>query len=302
MNKKIANLFNEKGLTVNRNTASGSYMGYDVNVGVSSGRIMTLIVCHIENASELSTKLNALKLKFTQISFNSFGILMFTNGITINGAYKNVNQNLDIILPILKENGIKGSTYCPVCGDILSDNKVTVNVDGFNVSIDEECRNVVNQKIEESERAFQEMPNNYAKGAVGALVGAVVGGLITYVLFFIGLVSAWAAVAGAFLGCFLYKKLGGKPNGVMVAINLVLNVIIQPLVVFIVYLRAANATCIANNYTERGIAALNLCFKKVDGFKIEMFSNIALVILFAVIGIAISSFYLIKGIKRSKKI
>ncbi len=307
MNKKIKEFLTNKGLTITGTTAFGLIDNYEVNFAVNSAQFSQPVAFHIsffainEIKSEIWKQFNELNIKGIGFSFTPYGMLFTFTGMTFGSIAKNINDNFDKIIEVINQYEVKKTPYCPICGsEITQENSKTCTIQGFRITLDQDCVNKINHEIQADNAAFEELPNNYGKGFVGILIGSIAGVVIAFILFMIGFISAISAVAGIWLGSYLYQKFGGKPNAVMVIMSSLTTLVFLLLFVFIIYVYVANVADI--NVTSTGFAAFTEAMRNVPEFKTEFISNLLMTVLFSAIGAGYEAYSLFRKVKRNKSI
>ena len=306
MNKKLTEFLTEHGLTVNNNRAYGVFGGFETNVELRTfdnvAPFYLLFSCYAtdEQKRTITQQLNAQAIKFLKFAFSPYGLEIGLNDITLGRLIKRLEEVLNKICTILTENGALGVGYCPVCGNALdfADSK-KCNVEGFTISIDNTCVENINNLIAAENKEFNEAPNHYGRGFLGALIGALVGVGIAIGFYAAGFISALSAFVAIFLGELLYRKLGGKPNKVMVVILSVTTFVTQILTVLGIYL------VVCAQYTSQagmGTFSLFLRMMQEPEFSALFFRDLALTIVFSAIGCGYEIFMLLKRVKRKTKI
>lgn len=305
MNKKYSAFFAEQGMTVNGNRAYGIVRGYEMNaalVGVytNNGSPLQLHISFYatdEQKRKMEAALRNAAIKFCKFGFTAYGLAIGLNDMTLGRLLKRMPQLLDTFFGILTENGALTSEYCPVCGNPFGESKKQCTIDGYTIYIDAECVDNINAVIEAENKDFNEAPNHYLRGFLGALIGGLAGAAVAVVLYAVGFISSIAAVVSVVFGTFLYKKFHGKPNKMMLVIVAATTVVCMALSVFLIYLTAS------------GIAAQQegLNISAMEAFKIVMadsevsrafYADLAMVLLFSAIGIGIQIAYTARAIKR----
>ena len=234
------------------------------------------------------------------MQFSPYGLSLGFNDITVNRLLKRLPEVLNSICNILTDNGALNSGYCPVCGNPLNEsNSKKCNVDGFYITIENECVNTINTVIDADNKDFNEAPNNYLRGFLGAVIGGVVGAAVSILFYVIGLVSSIAAIVSIVLGAFLYRKFGGKPNAVMV---LILSwTVFGMMILSVVGTYFVAAAIYAGDAGVSAIEYFKWCMQDEEirrGFIVDM----ALTVLFTVLGCAYEIYMLWKRVKRQKNI
>ena len=155
----------------------------------------------------------------------------------------------------------------------------------------------LNAQLQEQNAQFENAPNNYLRGFLGALVGGIVGGGLAALIFLAGFIASISAVVSAILGAFLYQKFGGKPTKVMILIVSLTTLVCMLLSLFLIYFVEASSMYSFVSATE----ALSLAFEN-SKFADAFYTDLAMVILFSVVGIGAVIFYMFKKVKRKKDI
>lgn len=309
MNKKIEEVLREKHLTINGNSAYGYINGYEINVIYTPVDNMMPFKMFISTnlddnqRRKISETLKAQRIKFFKYDFNAFGLFCGINGFTANSLAKTLPSTINIIIRCLEENGASKKTHCPLCGKELDEeNSVNANVDGLSITMDNECFSKMNEEIAQDNKEFEEAPNNFVKGLVGALIGAVGGAILAVILYMFGFISAISAVVSVLLGAFLYKKMGGKPNAMMIVTVLLVSLIAQLVATFLVFVVAAFGICVESGLMYGAFEAFKYCMSTNNEFSSSFAIDMILTIVFTVIGLVCEIGQLSKSIKRSKPI
>ena len=308
MNKKLKEYFEQLGLTIEGNNAHGEIYGYEVSANVAMLDNVSPVKMHVNlYATEVAklkivNEIKALKFKYFFIAADLYGIsLGFNDPLTVGKLLNRMPAMLDSIFEIFKNNEAKGVGYCPICGNELSAESKKYRLDWALISMDSECVKGINDIIEESNKDFDEQPNNYIHGTIGALIGALVGVISYIVLFFMGFISALSSFISILLGSFLYKKFKGKPNAVMIVIVTVVSILSMILIAVGIYIFAAQMLAYEYYFSSTGIQAFK-DMMTVPEFKSEFTSNLVMTILFTLLGVAFESVKMFKSIKRQGKI
>lgn len=309
MNKLINEFCIKHNLTVeNNNCAHGLIKNYETNLfyipldNVSPVRFFISCFLPDDKKEIVNKQIIDLKQKFLKLDFTPFGLAIGLNAITLKKLIANLDSILESIYNILITNEVLDSTYCPICGNVLDEtNSYVANVAFGKVTIDNDCKEKINLTIEKENKEFDDAPNNYAKGVVGALVGSLISAVAFIVLYMIGFISAITSFLSIYLGILFYKKFGGKPNKTMVLIVSVVTVIVMALTLFSIYVYAANALASEYGYTSSGVNAF-IDMMNVTDFKKEFTSNATMTLLFTLLGCGFEVFSQIQKVKRSSTI
>lgn len=308
MNKKIEEVLREKHLMIDGNSAYGYINDYEVNVVFTpldnqmSFKLFISTYLNDNQKRKISETLKAKKIKFFKYDFNAFGLFCGMNGFTANSLAKTLSSTINIVMGCLEENGALKKTHCPVCGKELDEeNSVKANVEGLSITMDNECFSKINEEIVQDNKEFEEAPNNFAKGFVGALIGAIGGAILSIILYTLGFISAISAVVSVLLGAFLYKKMGGKPNAMMIVTVLLVSLFAQLAATFFVFVVTAFSKCAESGVVYGVFDAFKYCMADEE-FSSAFTHDMILTVVFTVIGLVCEIGQLSQSIKRSKQI
>lgn len=304
VNKKLTELFQGYGLEVTGNHAYGVIEGYETNVEAKGPQFYFTICFYAndETKSLISKEIKNLKLSFFSHTMVSTGLQFSKNDWTVGTFVKNFPNALSKIIAILNKYEVPGITHCPLCGeelDLATSQKYTI--ENTFITLDEKCVESINTMIKEENEAFENAPNNYLRGTLGACVGAIVGVIVLVILFFLGYISSLSVIVGIALGTFLYKQFGGKPTKIMVGIVSVINLVAMLLAIYILYYRAAGVLAPDYGFSSTGMEAFR-DMMSVEEFSNEFIMNMAMTALFSVLGAAIIGFSMFKSLKREKPV
>ncbi len=307
MNKKLKSLLESYGMEINGNFAYGKIDEFETNVSVkildniSPLRIHFSCFTNYEQKNNIQKALNDAKIKFLNARFTKFGLSVGLNDITFSRLIKRLPDVIKNVLNILRVNGAMNSQYCPVCGELLSDESKQCDIDGFKITIDMTCVAQINDLITSENEDFDQAPNNYLKGLVGAILGGLVGAAIAFILYLIGFISSISAFVAASLGSFLYKKMGGKPNKIMIVIVTITTFVLILLSVYAIYIYAASIGARENGLDISAIEAFNICMKD-DEFSRLFITDMILSIFFSILGVAFHIGVMVRATRRQKNI
>ncbi|MDE7406692.1 MAG: hypothetical protein K2M89_07470 [Clostridiales bacterium] len=288
MNKKIEKCLVEYGLTAtDKNTVYGVKNGYEIS---ASGDMYTSLRLHIscyataivrsavEGALANRSDIRGVK------RMTEFGLTLALTDLTIGRLVKRLPSILDWVLGMLNANGALGAEYCPHCGKPLNGEGKKCNVSGFYVTMDDDCVAAANTLIDAQNEQFNNKPNRILRGFLGALIGGVAGGLTVALFYLIGFVSALSGIVAVGLGAFLYTKFGGKPNGVMIVIVIATSLVCLVASVVITYIVGAGIIASRAGGTLSAVEAFRILMEIDEEFHNGFYIDLAMVILFAVIG------------------
>ena len=212
-----------------------------------------------------------------------------------------LDTHLDTIFGIISKYEVKGAEYCPLCGEEFVEENKLYNVNGIKHRLHLTCGQEVKEAFDEENKEFNEMPNNYLKGSLGALLGALIGCLSFVILYLVGFISSLSAVICIVLGVYFYKKFGGKPNGMMIVITSVISLLMLMLSVYLLYAVTAFGVALEYGLDITLIEAFNMCMEDSQ-FAAAFTSDLIMTVLFTVIGAGYEVAVLTKKIQRNTKI
>ena len=307
MNKKVISLLQQYGLTVTGNTAYGIMQGYETSLRSPSPMEQSAYYIHVnfyatdEKKQEIAAELGRTGIKLTATP-SAYGLTICFPAAFAGTLVKNLPVLFDRLIALLKQNELPGADTCPYDGKpLIEAEKKRCSINGFYVTLNNDCVSSINRQIEEENRAFANAPNNYMQGICGALIGGIVGAACTIALYYIGFVSSLSAIIAVLLGAFLYRKFGGKPNVMMIVIVSVVSLILIGAAFFVSYLIAAGTAAAEAGLHMSALDAL-LIWLDDSEFASAFYSDFAMLFVFTIVGIVIVVISLVRQIKRPKNI
>lgn len=309
MNKKFTAFFADNyGMEVGKNLAHGKIKGYEVNATVAMLDNVAPLKMHVslyatdDQKRSIEAAIRNLALKFFRMMFTPYGLALGFNDITFNRLLKRLPDVLEKIFSILEENGALKSDCCPVCGNPLDEaNSKKCDIDGFSITIDNDCVKTINAVITEENKDFNNAPNNYFKGFLGAFIGGLAGVAVAVLLYIAGFVSSLSAIISIFLGTVLYKLFKGKPNKMMIVIVSLTTLVLMAATVPAIYITAASIAANEVGISMSAIDAFRICMLDTE-FSRMFYCDLGLIMLFSLLGTALQIFVLVRQIKRKKNI
>lgn len=308
MNKKYTAFFSSYGMEVSGNWAYGKIKGYETNATITVFDNVAPTKIHISFYATDMQKRNIefairnLALKFFTMRFTPYGLMLGFNDITLNHLLKRLPSILDTVFRILSENGALTSEFCPVCGKPLEEGNIKkCNIDGFSITIDNACVDTINSVISAENQDFINAPNNYLYGFLGALLGGLVGAASSILFYMMGFVSALSAIISIALGTFLYRKFHGKPNKGMIAIVSMTTLVLMAATIPAIYITASWLAARSEGLYMSALEAFNIVMYDSEVAR-AFYTDLALVVVFSLIGIVLEIVVLSKKIKRQKNI
>lgn len=312
MHKKYKEYFESHGASVGSDKAYGIINGYEVNfTGVvpyasesyGNGGVTLHITFYAvdENRRAIESEFKILETKFVHYSFDKFGAKFVITDWTAGKIANKIEEIVNKVSEILSNYNALGNGYCPICGMALPENATKHKVNGMAIRLDDDCVNKLNEIIDQENREFESAPNNYFKGFLGALIGGVVGAVVAVLFYLAGFVSAISSFVAFFIGVLLYKKFGGKPNKIMLVIVTATTFVCMIASVLSIYLYAAGVAG-----AEYGLGAIEaftaLMIADDPQFANLFYTDMALTILFCILGCVFEIVKTARDIKRSKNI
>ena len=307
MNKKLAAALQQHGMTVTGNSAYGTVHGYEMSLRAPSPMEQSAYFLHVsfyaseekkqEAANEIARFGNKLRVENSAYGLT---ITLPQPVFTLNPLIEAIGVLFEKLPALFKQKEIPGADVCPYDGNPMTENSKRCVMNGFFVTLNNDCIGSINKAIEEENRLFANAPNNYLQGICGALVGGVVGAALVIALYFMEYVASISAIIAVMLGAFLYRKFGGKPNAMMIVIVSVISLIF----ILIGYYAAVIIDIISEFSLDFGSAVelLNLNLAENPEFSKLFYTNLALLLVFTALGIGVMVFSLVRQIKRPKNI
>lgn len=308
MNKKFKQFFEENGLEVSgsgtKSVAYGFMRGYEVNA-VLSVELLTLHVSFFatdEQRAALAEALEAAKLPMAVYELTSFGLrVAVRDNLTVGHMMKRLPGILDVIFDAVDGCGARGRGVCPVCGS-EADGMRPFDVDGMSISLDSDCALKINAQIEAENEEFAQAPGNYGRGLLGALLGGLAGAAVAAILFYIGYVSSFSALLAVILGATLYTKLGGKRDKVMVLTVAVTSIVCMLGTVFGYYVISSGLAAAEAGVDMTAMETFLFLMSEDVEFAASFRSNMLMMLLFSLLGVAYEVYALARGVKRRGKV
>ena len=182
MNKKLAAALAQCGFEVTNNAARGGVQGFEMNAAYDALNNSTPLTVHISCYTDYEAKrricdvFRAEAIKFTKYSFTPYGFELGLNDWTAGRLAERIGALIKFATDTLKANGAAGIDCCPVCGKPLAESaSKPYAIGGAQITVHDSCIGDINKLIESENIDFENAPNNYLKGFLGALIGGVAG-------------------------------------------------------------------------------------------------------------------------------
>lgn len=297
--------FEQNNLKIENNCAYGVFNEYEVNYTV-----LNPIIIHIafyaaeEQKNTIANEIKLIADKNTKYEFDKFGVALSVTNLysTVGKMVEKTTKLSEDIIGILKNSGALGAGHCPICGVYTTEqNSHMRNIDGLHVTIDDDCANSINEMITRQNLEFDNAPNNYFKGFLGALIGGVAGAVIAIILNIIGFYAGLSSFVAFIVGVLLYQKFGGKPNKMMIVIVTATTFVMMILAVMSIYLFIAGVAATEAGVSLNAFEAFAVCMKEEE-FARMFYADLAMTLLFTVVGCVSEIVKTARNIKRSKNI
>ena len=308
MNKKLAAALAQCGFEVTNNAARGVVQGFEMNAAYNALDNSTPLTVHISCYTDDEAKrricdvFRAEAIKFTKYSFTPYGFELGLNDWTAGRLAERIGTLIKFATDTLKANGAAGIDCCPVCGKPLAESASKPYAIGdAQITVHDSCIGDINKLIESENIDFENAPNNYLKGFLGALIGGVAGAALSVCIYIMGFISSIAAIIAVLLGSFLYKKFGGKPTIMMIVIVSVTTLVCMVVSIYATYITAAAISAAQLGLVMSPFEAFGIVMSDAE-FAKGFYADLGMLVLFTVIGIGLMIFDMYKGIQRQKTI
>ncbi len=303
MNKKLAEFLSKYNFQIDGNSAYGKIKDYEVNFyydamnNVSPVKWFVSFYGTVEEKNKITYAIQNQKIKFLQAYPNAFGFWFGLNDFTLGALLKKLDDILERTINIITEFNGKNSQYCPMCGEEFDEESRVYNINNCKIKLHAACGGEVKAAYDAEHKVYTAAPNNYFKGFWGVVIGAVVGVVSYIIFFFMGFISAISSVISMLLGSTLYKKFGGKPNYVMIIMTSVITILSLVITLYLLYSLAAVGLAYEEGLTLSMGEAFTHMMKNSE-FSAEFWSNMAMTVLFTLLGAGIEVYNLSKGVHK----
>lgn len=308
MNKRYIEFLSSLNMTINGNNAYGIIQGFETNFALVPldnqfpVRIHFSCFTNDEQKRNISDALRKACIKFSRFEFTAFGLYLCLNDITLNKLLKRMGDVINDIIGILSSNGAIGAGCCPFCGEpCTEENARPYDLEYGKIIIDDECAKTINNTITEENKDFENAPNNYFRGLLGAVIGGIVGAVIAIILYLVGFVASISAIVAVALGAILYAKFGGKQNKMMIVIVSLTTLVFMVLAILGIYIVVSGNVAVEEGFDISAIQAFGILMKTPE-FKGAFLQDMIMTLGFSVLGVVVEAVYLARKIKRKKEI
>ena len=303
MHKKFIKFFEDRNFTIDGNFAYGEWRGFETSFEIRvmdpgfPVKLTMSFYCDDETKMKIVDEIKALKIKFFTFGLAQNGMFLAFNDMTINKLLARFDLEMERIIMVLKDAGVKAKGYCPFCGNELVDDVITFDDHGYKCTAHKECTNNLINQIEQEQTQKDNAPNNYGKGLLGACGGALLGCVVFTTIFLFGFVSAFVAMLTVYLAQIFYVKMKGKEDNVMIGICSGVSLVFTVVNYILLYVLLAAGVAADYGFESTGFAAFG-DMMTIGEFKREFNANLGLTIFFTILGII----FQISNIRRKNKI
>ncbi|MDE5856278.1 MAG: hypothetical protein K2H06_04430, partial [Anaeroplasmataceae bacterium] len=179
MNKKLITFLTENNFTIESESSYAYVDEYQISISqertqnaLYGGMSTTIqVFSHLE-AEQMTTIQTFLKENKRSMHVIRYEVTELGVCVAIMNHYDTLMDTIKRITQFLNLQNTKNGAYCPITGDALDEaTKRKLYYNNFVVFLNEASVELLNAQIEKAEQDFQNAPNNYLKGTLGAIVG-----------------------------------------------------------------------------------------------------------------------------------
>lgn len=307
MNKKLVSFLTEQNFVIEKDGAYSYINDYQVSVSETKVYAASMpcacIFSHIaeEKLASVTEYLKNNKKKFKLLNYE-----VSIMGVTLaygNNKYDLFLEAVQSITAFLKEQETLNKEYCPYSGEPFEETtKKRLFYNGFIVFLNEASVTAINADIEKNEEEYKNAPNNYLKGALGAIVGGALGAVVWVVIgALFGFISGWIAFLIAVLAGIGYDKMKGKPNYTKIIISSVVTLAYVLFSMFLVYVIIVQKQMKVEGIEGNPVSILFQLIANSEEIKTGFITDMMLGLLFGVIGVVFSFFQMKKSLHQKKE-
>lgn len=303
MNKKLNTFLTEQNFEIETNGAT-TYIN-DFQISISQvGSLYSGMQTIAQVFSHLNDELIPVATSYMKEKKKEFKIASYevdNVGICMSIAHTNYAKLLEVIQNVtifLKEHEAKNKDFCPISGEPLDEaTKRKLYYNNCIVYLNEESVQILNQEIERAELEYQNAPNNYAKGILGAIVGGAIGAVVWIVVgALLGVISGWIAFLIAFLAGFGYDKMKGKQNNTKIITASIVTLVYVILSMFLIYVIVVMQVMSQEGISGNPVALLFDILEQDPDIRVDFISDLVLGLVFGIIGVVCSIFQMRKSL------
>ena len=267
-----------------RNVFYGEYKGYEITLHVVQQGLELYLNCFAPQTVKVKACnifIETVNKSLTNATLSPFGLHLITNGMTANSSIEKLEKKLEAVINYLNENDAKGVGFCMETGEETFYLE-TIKLNDVYVTLTKERVEKLNEEINKANEEFEQVPNNYFKGIVGAFIGVGIACIAWIVLYFLGFFSVITAVLAVFLGNYFYVKMGGKANNNKTIIVAIISLVMLLLTCLFLYLYYARIYMEMDHITN--LTPFEFIMSDVD-MKAAFTSDMIMNAIFTVIGV-----------------
>lgn len=212
----IASLANDLGFTAQGNICWGMHEGYWFGIVQGLPRSNAFHIYTAARFPETADKAAisaALDTLSAAKAIKSYSILAHGYEIVIQPGFTGIQSRkvadaMHALTDAIRAQG--GQPACFHCGSAEALSFAQLN--DMPLSLCTDCQTRIEEAMSRQEGDHAQLPNNYARGILGALLGALLGGAIWVGIGLLGYIAAIAGTAISFFAVKGYTLLGGKLN------------------------------------------------------------------------------------------
>lgn len=284
----------EYGMQVNHGLAYGQMRGYAATLCEGNGYKYISIATTITDAQNRVDLQHALEsgnikkeFRVRDLDFSSKHItVVFQDSI---GTMKKITAFIDWFFPLLEQFGATKMNVCVECGCEVSSGCWKL-INGTAYYVHQSCGDKIKRNIAaDEETRKQQDTGSYASGAVGAVLGAILGAIVWALVLHFGYVASVVGLLIGFLaerGYTLLKGKRGKAKPVILGLVVILGVVLGTFLAdaFTVVELINDGEALGLTYGDIP-AFLSSLFQMDSEYRVQVFANIGLGLLFAALGV-----------------
>ncbi len=308
MNKKLESFLKEQNFTME---TKGAYSFInDYQVAISEVKVYAAVMPMACIFSYISEEKLPVVMEYMKTNKKSLKILNYEispMGVSFsfrNNKYADFLETIQRISAYLKEQETLNKAYCPYSGAPLEEEqKKKLFYKNFIVFLNEESVLKINEDIKREEEAYKNAPNNYLKGALGAVVGGALGAIVWVVVgALLGLISGWIALLIAVLAGLGYDKMKGKANYTKIIISSLVTLVYALFSMFLVYVLLVQNEMRIEGIEGNPVSILFELLANSEELRSGFIKDMVFGLIFGILGVVLSFFQMKKSLHQKQDI
>lgn len=310
MNKKLTTFLAENNFTFDGESAYSIVNNYQVSIGqdrmqnafyAAMGTVIQ-IFSHLEE-NQIESMQSFIKEKKSSLHIIKYEITSMGVCFVITKNFDSLLESIQVITNQMNLVGAKDKDYCPVTGEpIEEETKKKLYYNNLVVFLNASSVDILNAEIEKAEEDFKNAPNNYAKGAIGALLGGALGAVVWVVIGALtSFISGWIAFLIAILAGWGYDKMKGKPTQMKFVFSAIATLFYAVVSMFVIYVILVRNIMIVEGIEGNPISVLFQFVESNEEVRSGFITDMVLSLLFGVFGIGFSYFQMKKTIHQKQE-